>query len=135
MIRKSSLAYLGLLNPLFKIVDMEYSMRISSLQARIAFFTGLGFVNIVGPESNSVKFSRSIEEERVRVRRMYLPEEPGVTISQKVKNIRGSLGEVKKRIVGKQTVVPALNYPEMVNRSLAILEESNLNYPGEILTS
>ncbi|MDZ4715338.1 MAG: glycosyltransferase [Cytophagales bacterium] len=134
VIRKSSLSYLGLFNPSFKIVDMEYSMRISSLNSAIAFYSGMGFVNIVGPESNSVKFYRAIEEERIKVRKMYLPDEPVVTLSQRVKNVRSLLGGVKNRFMPKTVAKGPLSYPDVVSRSMKMLEESDRSHSWEILT-
>jgi glycosyltransferase involved in cell wall biosynthesis len=71
MIRASSLSYLGLFNTNYKIIDMEYSLRISSLRSEIAFYTGPAFINIVNPASNSVKFYGAIRKEFTKLRRTY----------------------------------------------------------------
>jgi len=71
LIRRSSLTYLGLFNTNYKIVDMEYTLRISTLKGHIAFYTGLAFINIVNPGSNSVKFYDSIRKEFTKLRRTY----------------------------------------------------------------
>lgn len=64
LVRKKSLSYLGLFNPRFKIVDMEYSIRITNLKIKIAFFEGLMFLNVVNPQSNSYRFYKTLEKER-----------------------------------------------------------------------
>ena len=133
MIRKTSLAYLGLFNTKFKIVDLEYSMRVSSLRTKIAFYTGLGFVNIVGPDSNSVKFYGTIEDERVIVRKMYLPEESEVTLAQRVKNARGVLGGIKNAILGSPPASRPAEYEKIVEQGMALLEEYDRSRPAEIL--
>ncbi|HQQ93906.1 MAG TPA: glycosyltransferase family 2 protein [Bacteroidia bacterium] len=71
MIRRSSLSLLGLFSTAYKIVDMEYSLRVSSLHAKIAFYNGPGFVNLVNPASNSVKFYERLREEYKMLRRAY----------------------------------------------------------------
>jgi glycosyltransferase involved in cell wall biosynthesis len=71
LIRKSSLPYLGLFNTNYKIIDMEYSLRITSMKSKIAFYTGHAFVNIINPASNSVKFYDVIRKEYHKLRRTY----------------------------------------------------------------
>jgi glycosyltransferase involved in cell wall biosynthesis len=71
LIRKSSLAYLGLFNANYKIIDMEYSLRITSMKSKIAFYTGHAFINIINPASNSVKFYDVIRKEYHKLRRTY----------------------------------------------------------------
>ncbi len=71
LIRKESLSHLGLLSTSFKIVDMEYTIRISSQKTKIAFCTAIGFVNIVTPSSNSQKFYKIIREEQKLLKKIY----------------------------------------------------------------
>jgi len=71
MLRRTSLTYLGIFNTNYTIVDMEYTIRISSLPSQIAFYTGPAFINIVNPASNSVKFYDSIRKEFTKLRRAY----------------------------------------------------------------
>lgn len=135
MIRRKSLAYMGLFNPLFKIIDMEYSMRVSSLKAGIAYYTGLGFVNIVGPDSNSVKFYEAIEQERDRVNKIYLPKGNAFTFSKSIKSLRGKLGGIKETLIGKQLAHEVPSYVDTVEKSLWILAEHDASHPHEILTA
>jgi glycosyltransferase involved in cell wall biosynthesis len=71
MMRRASLAYMGLFNTNFKIVDYEYAIRVTSMKIRLAFYTGMGYVNIVNPGSNSHKFYETLHSERRRLARMY----------------------------------------------------------------
>jgi hypothetical protein len=71
MIRRSSISYLGLFSTQFKIIDMEYSIRVSSLLANICFCTGYGFINVVNPDSNSRKFYDVIRAEQKMLSKIY----------------------------------------------------------------
>lgn len=71
MIRKSSISKLGLLSTQFKIIDFEYSSRVSSIKSNIAFCNAYSFVNIVGIDSNSVKFNDSIRNEKKILKKLY----------------------------------------------------------------
>lgn len=132
LIRKSSIPYLGLFNPAFKIVDMEYSMRISSLPANIAFYTGLAFVNIVGPASNSVKFNDLIEKERKRVNSIYRNKE-NITFGA-MKRLKKFLVSVKHTIVRPKIIDNSQKYAEIARQSLLMMKEYNLVHLNEFLT-
>lgn len=82
LIRKKSLSNLGLLSTDFKIIDMEYTIRISSQNTVIAFCEELGFVNIVTPNSNSQKFYKTIRKEQKRLQSGH----PSITKSFKINN-------------------------------------------------
>jgi glycosyltransferase involved in cell wall biosynthesis len=93
LIRRSSLSYLGLLSTGFTIVDMEYSIRVSSLKTNIAFYTGTGFVNIVNPDSNSQKFYSAIRSEQKLLSKIY----PAIKNNFKLKSPILSLKEKLSR--------------------------------------
>lgn len=46
LIRRSSLAHIGLYNTSYTMMDWEYSLRISFLKARISFYTGYNALNV-----------------------------------------------------------------------------------------
>lgn len=71
MFRKKSLALLGLFDPNFIIVDYEYTLRITSSKATLAWFTGHTFVNIINPNSNSRKYWRRLYQEKHRLHYFY----------------------------------------------------------------
>jgi len=71
MIRKSAISHLGLFNVNYKIIDMEYTLRISSMNCKIAFYTAPAFINLVNPASNSVKFYDAIRKEYRQLKRAY----------------------------------------------------------------
>ncbi len=51
LIRRSSLAYIGLYNTSFVMMDWEYSLRISYLKANIAHYTGYNALNVAHPQT------------------------------------------------------------------------------------
>jgi len=53
LIRKSSLALIGLYNAAYVMMDWEYSLRISYLKANIAYYTGYNALSVGHPQSVS----------------------------------------------------------------------------------
>ena len=51
LIRRSSLAHIGLYNISYTMMDWEYSLRISFLKAGIAFYTGYNALNVAHPQT------------------------------------------------------------------------------------
>lgn len=51
LIRKSAIAYIGLYNTSFTMMDWEYSLRISYLKANIAYYTGYNALSVAHPQS------------------------------------------------------------------------------------
>jgi glycosyltransferase involved in cell wall biosynthesis len=49
LVRKTSLSYIGLYDTQFKMMDWEYSLRISFLQAKIAYYTGYNSMSVFTP--------------------------------------------------------------------------------------
>jgi glycosyltransferase involved in cell wall biosynthesis len=96
MIRRSSISYLGIFSTAYKIIDMEYSIRVSSLKkCNIAFYTGIGFVNLVNPDSNSEKFYSAVRIEQKKLSKIYPSirnnfklNEPLLLLKEKFKQIR-----------------------------------------------
>lgn len=133
MIRRSSLAYLGLFNTKFTMVDMEYSLRVSSLNANIAFHTGLGFVGIANPNSNSVKFNKLLEVERKKVQDMYFPEGNTVSYAHIKKNIFGLLAKIKHGLKHTKENKKQTPYVTAVKESVKMLEKESAKTNFEIL--
>lgn len=71
MIRRSAISKLGLLSTQHKIIDIEYSVRVSAMKANIAFCNAYSFVNIVSADSNSSKFYDSIRQEKNKLKKIY----------------------------------------------------------------
>ncbi|MDO3627494.1 glycosyltransferase [Mucilaginibacter sp. BT774] len=72
LIRKSSLAYLGLYNVSFTMMDWEYALRISYLNANIVFYTGYNALNVFHSQTvSSLKDQKQIEKQGRRAAAFY----------------------------------------------------------------
>lgn len=49
LVRRSSLSFIGLYDTLFKMIDWEYSLRCSYLNAKIAYYTGYNSLSVATP--------------------------------------------------------------------------------------
>jgi glycosyltransferase involved in cell wall biosynthesis len=124
MIRRSSISKLGLLSTQFKIIDIEYSVRVSSLNANIVFCNAYSFSNIVGPDSNSNKFFDAIKQEKKSLKYLY----------KNISNLNYSI-ELKhilktniEKLTGKNKTMPSksnFSYIELVNESTLALAKIN----------
>lgn len=123
MIRRSSIAYLGLFSTAHKIIDMEYSLRISSLKSRIAFCDLPAFINMVNPASNSVRFYEQIRYEYKQLKKIY----PGAMISFKIKN---PILKMKERI---HNLLPSLPSKAEVNSAEILQHYQHLILRGSDL--
>jgi glycosyltransferase involved in cell wall biosynthesis len=72
MIRKSSLPLMGLWSTTFKMIDFEYTLRITSLPVRIAWYNGRGYCSIANQNSNSVRMWETLKKEWKIVHKLYL---------------------------------------------------------------
>jgi glycosyltransferase involved in cell wall biosynthesis len=67
LIRRSSLAYIGLYNPGFIMMDWEYSLRISFLKASIAYYTGYNALSVAHTQTvSSLKNNKLVNEQSKR---------------------------------------------------------------------
>ncbi len=129
MIRRAAIPKLGLLSTQHKIIDIEYSVRVSAMGANIAFCNAYCFVNIVGTDSNSNKFYDSIRQEKSQLKKIY----PGVSNLNNPNNLYTGLKEKIKKIITPQKdpmQAPASDqelYAETVSRSLEALKNKNKN--------
>ncbi len=130
-IRKSSLAYMGLFNSNFKIVDVEYSIRVSSMKTHIAFYTGLGFVNIVNPQSNSHKYYDAIKKEKKILFKLY----PNFKKSYSLKKGIVTAKELASTYILRKSISTdkKFDYEKIVIESVAKLNEINTNMLGDFL--
>jgi len=132
LIRRSSLAYLGLFNPTFKIIDLEYSFRVSTLKSKIAFHTGMGFVAIANPDSNSVKFISILETERKRVNRMHYIKTNNFNPSGLKSWLYPPLIRLKNKLMPPAPAQSSFDFEAVYLEGVEILRQSDI---GEILAS
>ncbi len=67
MMRRSSLPLLGLFNTYFKMIDIEYCVRVTSIKAKIAYSTNPVVISIINDNSNSTLFTAAYEKEYIKV--------------------------------------------------------------------
>lgn len=71
LIRKESLAYLGLFNCSYVIIDFEYTLRITSMPIKLGFYKGKLFCNVSNPNSNSYKYRSRLYNEQIKLNKFY----------------------------------------------------------------
>jgi glycosyltransferase involved in cell wall biosynthesis len=100
LIRKSALAYIGLYNTGYVMMDWEYSLRISYLRAKVTYYTGYNALSVAHPHSiTSLKNERLTEEQGKRgcVFYEYKGDRAEISLWSKIKI------EIGKRIKKKRT--------------------------------
>ena len=94
LLRRASLAYIGLYNTDFVMIDWEYSLRISYLKANIIYYTGYNALSVFHPGTVSALKNRSdLEREGVIGKLQYRYKGDGADISlwSKIKIFIGKL--------------------------------------------
>lgn len=89
--RRSSVPLLGLHNPSFHAPDAEYSLRVTSGKARIAWYTGYTYVNISNPQSTSLVHMKKIKIANDRLNRFYLGKNEDSFIVKKLKTLHNKI--------------------------------------------
>jgi len=88
LVRRSSLSFLGLYDTQFKMMDWEYSLRMSWLQARIAYYTGYNSLSVSTPgnvTSTATKKLLKYEGEIGRVKYGYPGDHADISFYSKLK--------------------------------------------------
>ena len=71
MLRRHSIPLLGLFDSAYLIIDYEYSLRVTSGPAKLAWYMGSLFVNIINPSSNSTRKWQRLYREKSRLLKLY----------------------------------------------------------------
>ena len=67
LIRRTALAYIGLYNTSYVMMDWEYSLRMSYLKAKIVYYTGYNAMSVAHPQTvSSLKDAKLVEEQGKR---------------------------------------------------------------------
>jgi glycosyltransferase involved in cell wall biosynthesis len=108
LVRRSSLAFIGLYNTGYIMMDWEYSLRISYLKANIAYYTGYNALSVAHPQSiSSLKNEPLIVEQGKRggLFYEYKGDRAEINAWSKVKIAAGKALKPVKRASEKQTKV------------------------------
>jgi glycosyltransferase involved in cell wall biosynthesis len=92
LLRKSSLPYLGLYDTSFTMLDYEFSLRVSYLRAKIAYYTGFNAMSIFHPNNVSSAVTRAtlnLEGTRANAMYEYAGDNSDVSIFSKLKILIG----------------------------------------------
>jgi len=131
MFRRDALPVIGFVNSNYIITDFEYTLRITSGKAKIAWYTGLVYVNIINAQSNSGTQWRRMETEREKLEQLYFNKRILIPFQtkDKVKNIFRPL---KKKLFPQKMIEP-VNYFEIYQQSMQYLIEGNKGIKHEYL--
>ncbi|MBS1525982.1 MAG: glycosyltransferase [Bacteroidetes bacterium] len=111
LIRRSSLSYLGLYDTQFKMIDWEYSLRVSYLRAGIAYYTGYNALSVTTPGNVSSTASKELfQKEELIGKTKYEYAGDGGDISNWSK-IKIMLGTTYHNLAKAKTAAPAVVMP------------------------
>jgi len=100
LIRRSSLAYIGLYNPAFTMMDWEYSLRISYLKANIAYYTGYNALSVAHPQTISALKNNKVvieQSKRACIFYQYAGDRAEISLWSEIKIFLGkSLNRIKQ---------------------------------------
>jgi glycosyltransferase involved in cell wall biosynthesis len=121
MVRRSSLSLLGLLDTNFMIVDFEYTLRITSGKAHVAWFAGATFLNIINPQSNSNKYLKRLKAEKKKLLKFYQLDENHW--KENYFTVRSFVSVSARKILGiKQKGFTAFDYPTIFYSANKLME-------------
>jgi len=109
LVRSSSLAFIGLYNTRFVMMDWEYSLRISYLKANIAYYTGFNALNVAHPQTVTASRDIKLIEEQGK-RGCVFYEYPGdaseISLWSKIKIMGGKLVKPVSKHAGQLNYGP-----------------------------
>jgi glycosyltransferase involved in cell wall biosynthesis len=125
LIKKSDLPSLGLFSTEYKMVDLEYSFRISSRKCKIGWSNLLTFVNIYNANSNTLLFNKRLEKESLELHKKYCPGKKYYAVLFRFKLQR--LLEFKNKLIKRESFgkTNKLNFEKGFLKSLETLEKEN----------
>ncbi len=110
--RRSSLSLLGLYDTQFKMIDWEYSLRVTYLKAKIAYYTGYNSMSVPTPgnvSSSATKRTFQREQQIGEIKYEYPGDKSDISFYSKIKIWTGTkYYNLKNKIVQPETLkVPA----------------------------
>jgi glycosyltransferase involved in cell wall biosynthesis len=127
LLRKTSLAYLGLFHVGFKMIDFEYVVRISKIKPNLSFYSGYTYLNIVNANSNSHSLYKTLFKEQKKINNFYLDKGkyPINVIKLRGLNFLINLLYVFKLKARKETLFDSNEYNRWVVDSIEKLRSEN----------
>lgn len=109
LVRKSALAFIGLYNTNFVMMDWEYSLRISHLKANIVYYTGYNALSVAHPGTATSKKNHKLiklQGKQVGLLHGYKGDEAEISLWSKIKITGGKLLKRGKKSGSLQSAVP-----------------------------
>jgi glycosyltransferase involved in cell wall biosynthesis len=133
LIRKSSIPYIGLYDTSFVMMDYEFSLRISYLQANIAYYTGFNAMSLFNPDSVSGKVVRNtLKIEGIRANAMYEYLGANISLYSKLKIFVGKtlqqlgIWRTSRQVINQKSI-NNYNLPEIYKLCYEQLNTANAN--------
>lgn len=133
LIRKSALAYIGLYFPAYVMMDWEYSLRISYLQANIVYYTGYNALNVAHNESITSQRDKKLttdQGKRGEVFYEYAGDHSHISLWSKIKIFIGNI-IYKNQVPSAKTEV---NLDDMYAYYYQLLNQINKSHAAEFIT-
>lgn len=126
LINRKALHELGFFSIDHKMVDLEYSFRVSAGKCKIGWSNLLMFVNIYNANSNTLLLNKTLEKESIHLHKKYRPASEWLKVYFRFKLQR--ILEFKNRLLKKETFgkTNKLNFEESFKRSVLLLEKENM---------
>lgn len=132
LFKTESLSKLGYFSTDFKMVDLEYSFRISAKNCKIGWSNLWMFVNIYNANSNTLVLNKRLEKESIALHRKYCSFNRYIEVLFRFKLQR--ILEFKNKLIKKERygAENKLSFEDGFLRSVSLLEKEN-NQLKEIL--
>ena len=141
LVRRSSLGFIGLYDTQFKMIDWEYSLRISFLGAKIAYYTGFNSLSVATPgnvTSTATKQQLQYEETIGKLKYSYAGDGFDISFYSRIKIAVGTLlakgKSYKKRSAPAATIYPA-GLEEIYSTFYKKLSDYNADQNGNFVTN
>lgn len=129
--RKDALPLIGFWNPNFLIIDFEFTLRVTASKAKLGWYTGLLYVNIVNQQSNSGRHWRRMEIEREKLEQLYFGKKPFVSFQTKDR-IKNLFRPIKYKLFPVKPANP-MSYEDIYHQSMQVLNKTNQSVRHEVL--
>ena len=141
LVRRSSLGFIGLYDTQFKMIDWEYSLRISFLCAKIAYYTGFNSLSVATPgnvTSTATKKQLQYEEAIGKLKYNYAGDGSDISFYSRIKIAVGTL-LAKSKSYKKSPAPNSAIYPAGLEKTYATfykkLSDYNADYKGSFITN